>query len=81
MKHCSRSQSVLGGVLGLLLFCRSLPATEPTPPRANLSQPRTGQTQKFGSGTITNRSDGSSSRTEKFGSGALQRDQPGSQSR
>jgi hypothetical protein len=37
----------------------------------------TGHTQKFGSGTITRRSDGSSTRTEKFGSGTLQRDQPG----
>ena len=69
------------GLLGLLLCCSSLLAAEPTPPRANLNQPRTGQMQKFGSGTITNRSDGSSTRTEKFGSGALQRDQPVRKSR
>ena len=31
----------------------------------------TGTTQKFGDGTITNRSDGSSSRTQKFGSGIM----------
>jgi hypothetical protein len=37
----------------------------------------TGQTQKFGSGTITNRSDGSSSRTQPFGNGTLQSDRPG----
>ena len=30
-----------------------------------------GTTQKFGDGTITNRSDGSSSRTQKFGSGIM----------
>lgn len=65
----------------MVLSCGQAPAVEPTPPRGNLSQPRTGQTQKFGSGTITHRSDGSSSRTEKFGSGTLQRDQPGRPSR
>jgi len=37
----------------------------------------TGQTQKFGSGTITRRSDGSSTTTQPFGSGTIQRDQPG----
>jgi hypothetical protein len=37
----------------------------------------TGQTQKFGSGTITNRSDGSRSQSQPFGNGTLQRDQPG----
>ena len=81
MKNSIRFPRVLGGLLGLLLFCGSLPAAEPTPPRANLNQPRTGHTQKFGSGTITTRSDGSSSRTEKFGSGDLHRDQPGKKSR
>ena len=35
------------------------------------SKTRTGTTQKFGSGTITNRSDGSSSKTQKFGSGTI----------
>jgi hypothetical protein len=41
----------------------------------------TGQTQKFGSGTITNRSDESSSQTQRFGSGTIQRDRPGRQGR
>ena len=35
------------------------------------SGPRTGTTQKFGSGTITKRSDGSSSTTKPFGGGAI----------
>ena len=33
------------------------------------NNPRTGTTQKFGDGTLTKRSDGSSSQTQKFGSG------------
>ncbi|MFO0905729.1 MAG: hypothetical protein U0939_22165 [Pirellulales bacterium] len=41
----------------------------------------TGTTQRFGSGVITNRSDGSSSRTQKFGSGTLTTDQLGRTSR
>jgi hypothetical protein len=36
----------------------------------------TGHTQKFGNGTITNWSDGSTTRSEKFGNGTLQREQP-----
>lgn len=52
-------------------------AVEPTPPRSGVTQPRTGQTQRFGSGTITNRSDGSQSQTQPFGNGTIQRDQPG----
>ena len=36
-------------------------AAEPTPPRAGVAQPRSGQTRPFGSGSITNRSDGSTS--------------------
>jgi len=57
---------LLGAVLGGAGF-----AGEPTPPRSNLSQPRTGQTQKFGSGTLTNRSDGTTSQTRPFGSGSI----------
>jgi hypothetical protein len=56
-------------------------AAEPTPPRSTLTQPRTGTTNKFGSGTITNRSDGSTSRSQPFGSGTLRTDQPGRKSR
>jgi len=64
--------------LCLAVWCAApVMAAEPTPPRPGLVQPRTGTTNPFGSGTITNRSDGSSTRTEKFGSGTLQRDQPG----
>lgn len=81
VKNSTRFPLVLGGLLGLLLFCSSLPAAEPMPPNASLNQPRTGHTEKFGSRTITNRSDGPSSQTEKFGSGDLQRDQPGKKSR
>ena len=33
-----------------------------------------GNTQKYGSGTITDRSDGSSSRTEKFSAGKITTD-------
>lgn len=46
-------------------------AAEPTPPRSTLTQPRTGTTNTFGSGTLTNRTDGSSSRTQPFGSGSI----------
>lgn len=56
-------------------------AVEPTPPRSTLTQPRTGTTNKFGSGTLTNRSDGSTSRSQPFGSGTLRTDQPGRKSR
>jgi len=59
------------GLLGLLLCCSSLLAAEPTPPSGNLNQPRTGQTQKFGSGTVTRWSDGSTTETRPFGSGSL----------
>jgi hypothetical protein len=45
-------------------------AAEPTPPRAGMAAPRTGTTQKFGSGTITHRTDGSSSQTRPCGSGS-----------
>ena len=62
---------MLGGFLGTLAFCSSLLAAEPTPPRSSLNQPRTGQTQKFGSGTLTHRSDGTSSQTRAFGSGSI----------
>ncbi len=43
------------------------------------NKPRTGTTQKFGTGTITNRSDGSSSKTQPFGSGTMtsERDKSG----
>jgi hypothetical protein len=51
-------------------------AAEPTPPRAGLVQPRSGQARPFGSGSITTRSDGSSSRSQPFGSGRLQHDTP-----
>jgi len=53
------------------LLCVSGSAAEPTPPRSTVSQPRSGQTQKFGSGTLTHRSDGTSSQTRPFGSGSI----------
>ena len=46
-------------------------AAEPTPPRAGMTQPRSGTTNGFGSGTITHRSDGTSSQTRPFGSGSI----------
>ncbi len=55
----------------LALLCVPGSAAEPTPPRSNVTQPRTGQTQKFGSGTLTHRSDGTSSQTRPFGSGSI----------
>ncbi len=60
-----------------VVFSAPASAVEPSPPRSGATQPRTGQTQKFGSGTITNRSDGSRSQTQPFGNGTIQRDQPG----
>lgn len=46
-------------------------AAEPTPPRAGMTQPRSGTANGFGSGTITHRSDGTSSQTRPFGSGSI----------
>ena len=46
-------------------------AADPRPPRSTVGQPRTSQTQPFGSGNITHRSDGSTARTQPFGSGSL----------
>ena len=48
-----------------------LVAAEPAPPRAGMTQPRSGTTNQFGSGTITHRSDGTSSQTRPFGSGSI----------
>ncbi len=48
----------------LLGFITATHSAEPT-------QPRTDTTNKFGSGTLTNRTDGSSSRTQPFGSGSI----------
>ena len=45
--------------------------------RARDGRTVTGNTQKFGSGSITHRSDGSTSRTQPFGGGTLRTDQPG----
>ncbi len=62
----------------LMCFTGSIAAAaRPSPARSGLIQPRTGTTNKFGSGTITNRSDGSSVPSQPFGNGTLQRDQPG----
>lgn len=79
----STPKNLLPVLVGLLMvFCVGAGfAAEPTPPRPTLTQPRTGNTNKFGSGTLTNRSDGSSSRTQPFGSGTLQTDKPGRKSR
>jgi len=71
MNAAARRALISSSLLGTLLCCTLLPAVEPTPPRSSLSQPRTGHTQKFGSGTLTHRSDGTSSRTRPFGSGSL----------
>ncbi len=65
-------------VAGLLLLTLSAAADQPPPsPRIGEAGPHTGTTNRFGSGTLTRRSDGSSSRTQPFGSGSIQRDQPG----
>ena len=59
-------------IAALLMMCAvSSGAAEPAPPRAGTAPARTGQTQKFGSGTITHRSDGTSSQTRPFGSGSI----------
>ncbi len=76
---CSRSfRSTWAGVIGIVVVSAgclaAMPratAAEPTPPRAGLSAPRTGTTNKFGSGTLTHRSDGTSSQTRPFGSGSI----------
>jgi hypothetical protein len=60
-------------------------AVEPTPPRSTLTQPRTGTTNKFGSGTITTERgrDGKTTtgHTQKFGSGTVTNRSDGSTSR
>jgi hypothetical protein len=70
-----KSLGVLSGWLAAAAivfgFMTAAHAAEPTPPRSTLTQPRTGTTNKFGSGTLTNRTDGSSSRTQPFGSGSI----------
>lgn len=57
----------------LLVMCAAgnVSVAEPTPPRAGMSQSRSGTTNAFGSGTITHRSDGTTSQTRPFGSGSL----------
>lgn len=70
MKNPARLLRVLI-CLPVALLCVPGLAAEPMPPRSGLGQPRTGQTQKFGSGTLTHRSDGTSSQTRPFGSGSL----------
>jgi hypothetical protein len=57
---------MLSGFTAGLLF-----ASEPTPPRAGMAQPRSGTTNQFGSGTITHRSDGTTTETRPFGSSTL----------
>ena len=57
-----------------LLWLATAAAAEPMPPRAGSAPPRTGTTTPFGSGSITNRSDGSSSQTRPFGSGSITTD-------
>ena len=59
--------------MAMLVFGAAIAAhaVESTPRRSTLTQPRTGTTNKFGAGTLTNRSDGSSSRTQPFGSGSI----------
>jgi hypothetical protein len=42
-----------------------------SPQRSGVTQPRSGTTSKFGSGTITRRSDGTTSETRPFGSGSI----------
>ena len=71
MKKLAPRPLVLLSFLGAMLLCPWASAAEPTPPRAGLTQPRSGQTQRFGSGTLTNRSDGTSSQTRPFGSGSI----------
>ena len=63
--------------LVIALACNSSFAADA--PSSSISKPRTGTTQKFGSGTITNRSDGSKSTTRPFGSGSIttERDKSG----
>jgi len=65
---CSR---FLSSFLGAVVLGPWACAAEWAPPRVGLTQPRTGQTQRFGSGTLTNRSDGTSSQTRPFGSGSI----------
>lgn len=74
---CSSAIGAVCFVVWCVVLVTPALAVEPTPPRSGVTQPRTGQTQKFGSRTITNRSDGSRSQAQPFGNGTIQRDQPG----
>ena len=67
MRHGTRHATALALAV---LTCVAIIAAE-LPPRSTLTQPRTGTTNKFGSGTITNRSDGTRSQTRPFGSGSI----------
>jgi hypothetical protein len=66
----SWSRLALAALFGLLL-ATSGTAADPRPPRSTVGQPRTGHTQKFGNGTITHWSDGTTTRSQPFGSGSL----------
>lgn len=62
----------LTAVAGLLLLGLSAAADQPpSPPRIGEAGPRTGTTGRFGSGTLTRRSDGSSAQSRPFGSGSI----------
>ena len=60
---------IAGGVPAILQTARAEPPASPQ--RSGVTQPRSGTTSKFGSGTITRRSDGTSSETRPFGSGSI----------
>jgi hypothetical protein len=56
----------------VLIWVYALPKADAVdPPTSSITTQRTGTAQRFGSGTVTNRSDGSRSATRPFGSGSI----------
>jgi hypothetical protein len=63
--------SLLVALAAAFVAIPGVAADPPQPPRAGGAGPRSGTTNRFGSGTITRRSDGSSAQTRPFGSGTI----------
>ena len=84
--HCQKAEKLrimrnhsIRSLVAAFVLTTAAGASAADPPARTVTQPRTGTTQPFGSGTTTRRSDGSSSSTRHFGSGSIttERDKSG----